>query len=976
MKRLILVLGLAALVLPVMAQTPPEDIFREGQELFERGDYEAAIERYTVLVRDYPLSELIPDAQFRRAVSLYRLGRFDEALSLLRRIEARYRSSNFLPVVPFWKGLSLYRMEDYALASRELGRFIDAPGSDDLEAQARVYKALSETSLDARPTAIETLTPLFGEEITSALGPDRSYAASLLMSLYVQTERHNDAVDFYESMDAGLVGERWRTQYTLSAAESYYALGELEAARELFLSLRDAETDAATVAFQRLFQIARRGGEQEALRRILAQAEERLAGQTEVLSELWLRVGIESYQSEAFEIAELYMRRVWDIDRRNPTVALYLAELLARRGETAEAIAVLDDHRDAVEAVDAQVLLRLGTLHVDREEWEDARAAFADLVAAHPDSTYVPAAQYQQSYALFQLGRINDALSVVEEALSQGQSGGFLAELLRLKAALHRERRELSAAEQALRDYLAVHPDDVDAAVERIKLLFQREQFGNVAETANQLVEAFPELATNRPDLFVQVQYMRGLSAITRRDYTTGLEYLRDVPTDPDGSTAGLSSEGRDVIVPYALYYRGWAHFRVGNYRDAITAFDTLLARYSDHEFANRSAYLAGWSAFNIEDFAAARDFFQRLLAFQPEQSLRIQGFFLLGQTHVAREEYEEALIQYRNVFADFPNSEYADDALFEYAGVLATMGSLDRSVREYKNLFQSYPESPLAEEGMYRRAELLYEAQRYADARDAFFEYRSNFPNGRLHDAALYWGGMASVQVGESAGALLLWDRLIEQYRQSPFRPDAMQRTALIYEEQNQYRRALNMWSSYIAAYPERARAAGASRRADELVLQIGGLSEEEARLWVTIEEANRAESDRGRTAILELGRLLIYEGGRTQVNQNLVLPMLEEVFAKAEEAPAQAGQAAFLLAESHVRRSQPEQAAEYFLDAAQVNPEDESFVAQSLFRAAEMMEAADRIAERDEIISRLQESFPDSEWTEQALQLQESES
>ncbi|MFW5729642.1 MAG: tetratricopeptide repeat protein, partial [Spirochaetota bacterium] len=196
-----------------------------------------------------------------------------------------------------------------------------------------------------------------------------------------------------------------------------------------------------------------------------------------------------------------------------------------------------------------------------------------------------------------------------------------------------------------------------------------------------------------------------------------------------------------------------------------------------------------------------------------------------------------------------------------------------------------------------------------------------------------------------------------------------------LIYEEQEQYRRALNMWSSFIAAYPERAQTVGATRRADELVLQIGGLSEEEARLWVTIEEADRAQSERGRAAILELGRLLIYEGGRTQVNQNLILPMLEEVLAKAEESPEQAGEASFLLAESHVRRSQPEQAAEYFIQAAQVNAEDESFVARSLYRAAEMMGSADRIAERDEIIRRLRENFPDSEWTEQALQLQESE-
>jgi outer membrane protein assembly factor BamD (BamD/ComL family) len=200
------------------------------------------------------------------------------------------------------------------------------------------------------------------------------------------------------------------------------------------------------------------------------------------------------------------------------------------------------------------------------------------------------------------------------------------------------------------------------------------------------------------------------------------------------------------------------------------------------------------------------------------------------------------------------------------------------------------------------------------------------------------------------------------------------MQRAALVHESRGQYRQALNMWSSFISAYPDRARAVDAERRADELVLQIGGLTEEEARLWVTIENANRAESERGRRAILELGRLLIYEGGRTQASRNLVFPMLEEVVDKADTAPAQAGRAAFLLAESFVRRSRPEEAADYFLQAAQINPEDQAFVAESLYRAAEMMGSAGNTAERDEIIRRLNENFPESEWSEQARQLQEN--
>ncbi len=78
--------------------------------------------------------------------------------------------------------------------------------------------------------------------------------------------------------------------------------------------------------------------------------------------------------------------------------------------------------------------------------------------------------------------------------------------------------------------------------------------------------------------------------------------------------------------------------------------------------------------------------------------------------------------------------------------------------------------------------------------------------------------------------------------------------------------------------------------------------------------------------------------------------------------------------MAESYVRRSRPEEAADYFLRAAEINSENQSFVAESLFRAAEMLESAGDTAGRDEIIRRLQENFPESEWRDKARQLQEN--
>jgi len=49
--------------------------------------------------------------------------------------------------------------------------------------------------------------------------------------------------------------------------------------------------------------------------------------------------------------------------------------------------------------------------------------------------------------------------------------------------------------------------------------------------------------------------------------------------------------------------------------------------------------------------------------------------------------------------------------------------------------------------------------------ARDAFAAYRTEYPDGRFRDGALYWGGVAANRAGEPLRAILLWELLIDEF-------------------------------------------------------------------------------------------------------------------------------------------------------------------------------------------------------------------
>ena len=77
MKRFLLIIIVFSLFLsPLAGQEPAEELFREAESRFRNKNYELALDRYDALIRQYPLSDYVPDAQFRKAVCLYRLDRF------------------------------------------------------------------------------------------------------------------------------------------------------------------------------------------------------------------------------------------------------------------------------------------------------------------------------------------------------------------------------------------------------------------------------------------------------------------------------------------------------------------------------------------------------------------------------------------------------------------------------------------------------------------------------------------------------------------------------------------------------------------------------------------------------------------------------------------------------------------------------------------------------------------------------------
>jgi TolA-binding protein len=954
-----LVLLLLAVASLCFAATEGE-LLAEAEGYYRAGNYLLALDSYAEFIARYPLSDRVADAQYRRGVCLFRLGRFRESLAVFSEVEKRYRSTRFFDYIYFWQGVAFFRLEEYPRATEALDRFLGSARDPELTPQAYLYKGQAELALQDYSEAsrsLEALVKGFRDSDYGELG------LVLLLYSYLGEGRYAEAQALAAATDARSIGEKRRELFSLYAAEAYWKGGQPEKAEPLYAPLLDARDDIAAVAYRRLYMAAAERNDLSRMEELVRQAEQRFSGSPALLEDLWVQVGIESYRQQKYDLASYFLEKVWEQpgkEQLGQAVPLYLAELRLRNGEPEQAAAVLEEYLELQPQGADLALLRLADVRLAQSDLSTARSQYTQLMERYPDSPYYRDAGYMLAYVQYRQGETAAALELATRLLESQPPDPLRKDLYRLCIVLHKKKGNTTEALSLLRSYVSLYPEDLRARIDLLKLLFGMQDYAGIVSESTRLFQDAPDLQARDPYVFLLSSYLRGLSEISRKRYKSAISSLKPI------AEGELQSAGLSAIWPYTLYYLGWAYYRDNQYGEARERALRLLEGFPAHPLFAQTLFLVGWSAFSQGDFQAAASYFGRLA--KTTSADADKAAFLQARSLTNLGNLGEAAVLFKNLYTSRPGSDFADDALFEHAGILAQLKQIPESVAAYAELARRYPQSPLAEEALYKRGEVYRSAGRYAEARDAFYEYRSRYPKGRLVDASLYWGGLASYELGESSGAVLHWERLIDNYAESPFRPDALRRTAELYAGRGDYRKALQLYTTLVQQYPDEAKVYQVPQKMDELRYQQQGLSDREAVLSSIIGQEGGAKTAKGREAMIELARLYIYEGsGRME----LAYEMLRSVVDKGE--PQTAAQAQFLIGEYRYRKSDPVGAAQEFLKAAYLDTRDRDLMAAAIYRAAEMMQLAGRNADLQELVARLEQHFPDSEWTLEAKKLLE---
>jgi TolA-binding protein len=941
------------------------DMFAEAESRYLGKNYSAALEAYDAFLAAYPLSERIADVQYRRATCMYRLARYRDSLQLLGDIEKRYRSTRYFAYVPLWKGLSQYELGSYSLSVESLDQYLAGPKDPELTPQALLHRALALSALANDTEAEASLTTLTMEYSTFRLYP---YGCVLLGSLLEKDERYPELLSFTQKTDSTAFPEPWKSEFLLLRAEGLWQTGKPDQAQPLYLQLVGAPEDVALVAYGRLFSADQKREDLQGMRDLTQAAEARFSGRTAVLSELWTRVGAESFRRGSLDAAEPFLQRAWNARAQvpvNEVVPLYLAEIRLAKKDPPGAKQVLQDFLAAGKPGTGAAIIRLGDIELMSDDFAGAAAFYTQFRAAFPGSKRAAEAGYLLAYCDFRMGKAADASGLVEQLGRQDADPAVRQQLERLRIVLLNGEKRTADAAEALGAYVAQYPTDLRSRLDYLKALFVLQRNQAIVSEADAVRRQFPDIDSKDPYAAIVVSYLRGLALIAVKDYRGAVGDL--IAIQPEAARkAGLA-----VIVPYARYYLGWGYLRTADFTHASQVFDDLASTYTTHELSPMMMYLAGWSHFSAGEYEPAARFFLAGAGGAAGSSgataqgdLAQKSLYLYAKSLLNLKRHDEAARVLLQIASSSPPSPWAGDALFDYAGDLADLGQAKQAADAYRKLAISFPDSPLAEEAVYRTAEAFFAGKMWAEARKAYDDYRTRYPKGKLVDAALYWEGQAVQSAGEGMAAALLWEQLIAGYRDSTFRGSALQQTAEAYAQAQQYGKALDLFTRFLAEYPDDARSARADIRVAQIRYLTLGQGDREAELSAIIA---RESGDKKRQATIELAQLYILSGDkRAETGYRLLLPIIKD------GEPQSAAQAQSLVGEYFYRKGDLPEAARQFLATALIPNVDPKAAAAALYRSAEMMQLAKKPDEVAALVKRMEAAFPSSEWTVKARLLE----
>jgi TolA-binding protein len=420
----------------------------------------------------------------------------------------------------------------------------------------------------------------------------------------------------------------------------------------------------------------------------------------------------------------------------------------------------------------SEELYRQATSLYDARLYQEALARFQQLSVAEPSSPLGCAAQYWSAECLYSLGRYGEAVQALQErgcdgVWDQGRARNRLAwslfklgELQGAAQAFDQASRLLEGDRRRLALYMAGEALLESGARAEARRFYEMvvEEFPGTGEAGQALFMVAESFYKEGRYLDAAPAYERFLETYPEHDYADDAVYGLAWAHFKQGRREQAAAEfnrlaskwPRSPLASEALFRLGEARYWAERYQEAIDSFQRV-ERGSD--FAPAALYWTGWARFRLGEYRSAAEAFEGVRTEFPHSDLCPDAQFRAGECFLLGGDLHDACAAYRIVEDFYTDSELLDDAFYGLTQCNQALGMHDE-VERYRQRLLAMRGSSFRPEVMFDIATERFNERRFRDASSRFLEMVRDYPAHALAPKAQLRGGMALFKADDFDGA------------------------------------------------------------------------------------------------------------------------------------------------------------------------------------------------------------------------------
>ncbi len=276
-----------------------------------------------------------------------------------------------------------------------------------------------------------------------------------------------------------------------------------------------------------------------------------------------------------------------------------------------------------------------------------------------------------------------------------------------------------------------------------------------------------------------------------------GLVCLLQLCETSDPASA-LADDGQDE------YNLGAGLYKLGRWKLAADSFRKVVQQYPKHVKVPLAQFFLGQTLVKLEKYSESRNVLRGFVKDYPKSKYRADAMYRVAECSYLLGDLEPAESEFASFLKAYSNSDWAEWALPDLADVQRRRNKPREAVANYRRALQRFPNSRLTEETKFGLARSYEALRRTDDAVGLYEQLAANRAGERAAEAqmklaTIYFDEQKYDQAAEG------YVRLVEQFPESPLRPEAELNAGFAYYQHKQYRQAITRFEH--AAQNERQR-------------------------------------------------------------------------------------------------------------------------------------------------------------------------